>query len=56
MAKDRGVKIVVSTDSHSTGNLEFMRYGVQMARRGWLEKKDVFNTQTLAQVTKALQK
>jgi len=44
MAKDRGVKIVISTDSHSTGNLEFMRYGVQMARRGWLEKKDVLNT------------
>ncbi|MFY9583118.1 MAG: DNA polymerase/3'-5' exonuclease PolX [Candidatus Acidiferrales bacterium] len=44
MAKDRGVKIVISTDSHSTGNLEFIRYGVQMARRGWLEKKDALNT------------
>ncbi len=41
MAKDRGVKIVISTDAHSTTNLDFIRYGVQMARRGWLEKKDV---------------
>ena len=44
MAKDRGVKIVISTDAHSTRGLSAMRYGVQMARRGWLEKKDVINT------------
>ncbi len=44
MAKERGVKIVISTDAHSTRGLQAMRYGVQMARRGWLEKKDVINT------------
>lgn len=44
MAKDRGVKIVISTDSHSTRNLTFMKYGVQTARRGWLEKRNVINT------------
>jgi len=44
MAKDRGVKIVISTDAHATANLGFIRYGAQMARRGWLEKKDVLNT------------
>src|SRR6266705_3438329 len=44
MCKDRGVKVVISTDSHTTGNLSFIRYGVTMARRGWLEKKDVINT------------
>ncbi len=54
MAKDRGVKIVISTDAHSTGNLEFMRYGVQMARRGWLEKKDVLNTLPLEEFLAAL--
>src|SRR5712692_1839648 len=54
MAKDRGVKIVISTDSHSTGNLEFIRYGVQMARRGWLEKKDVLNTLPLNEFLAAL--
>ena len=44
MCKERGVKVVISTDSHSTGNLSFIRHGVTMARRGWLEKKDVVNT------------
>ncbi len=54
MAKDRGVKIVVSTDAHSTASLEFIRYGVQMARRGWLEKKDVLNTLPLEEFLGAL--
>src|SRR5881409_3875762 len=44
MCKERGVKVVISTDSHNTANLAFIRYGVTMARRGWLEKKDVINT------------
>ena len=44
MAKQRGVKIVISTDSHTTRNLLFMKYGVETARRGWIEKKDVINT------------
>jgi DNA polymerase (family 10) len=44
MAKERGVKIVISTDAHGTMGLQVMRYGVQMARRGWIEKKDVINT------------
>jgi len=44
MAKERGVKVVISTDAHSTTHLNFMRYGVTTARRGWLEKRDVLNT------------
>jgi DNA polymerase (family 10) len=44
MCKERGVKVVISTDSHMAANLSFIRYGVVMARRGWLEKKDVINT------------
>jgi len=44
MCKERGVKVVISTDSHNAGNLKLIRYGVRMARRGWLEKKDVINT------------
>jgi DNA polymerase (family 10) len=43
MARERGVRIVISTDSHSTRHLPLMRYGVVVARRGWLEKKDVLN-------------
>lgn len=44
MARDRGVKIVISTDAHTTAHLPYIKYGVKMARRGWLEKKDVLNT------------
>jgi DNA polymerase (family 10) len=44
MAKDRGLKVAISTDAHSTGELGFMRYGVYQARRGWLEPEDVLNT------------
>ncbi|HTV59825.1 MAG TPA: DNA polymerase/3'-5' exonuclease PolX [Verrucomicrobiae bacterium] len=44
MARDRGVKIVISTDSHTAANLKFMKYGVLTARRGWVEKSDVMNT------------
>jgi DNA polymerase (family X) len=54
-AKALGVQLVINPDAHSTGELELLRYGVDVARRGWLEKKDVFNTKTLAQVTKVLQ-
>jgi DNA polymerase (family 10) len=44
MCKDRGVKVVISTDSHSTSHLAFIRYGVTTARRGWLTKAEVLNT------------
>ncbi len=48
MCKEKGVKVVISTDSHTTTNLAFIRYGVTVARRGWLEKKDVINTLPVA--------
>src|SRR6267142_2307516 len=54
MCKERGVKVVISTDSHSTGNLSFIQYGVTMARRGWLEKHDVINTLPTAEFLGAL--
>jgi DNA polymerase (family 10) len=54
MAKQRGVKIVISTDSHATRNLQFMKYGVETARRGWIEKKDVINTLPLKEFLAAL--
>jgi DNA polymerase (family 10) len=44
MCRDKGVKVVISTDAHHTEHLAFIRYGVTMARRGWLEKKNVINT------------
>ncbi len=54
MAKDRGVRVVISTDAHSTRGLGAMRYGVGMARRGWLEKRDVINTLPLEKFLGAL--
>lgn len=54
MCKERGVKVVISTDAHNTANLSFMRYGVTMARRGWLEKKNVINTLPTAEFLAAL--
>jgi DNA polymerase (family 10) len=54
MAKDRGVRVVISTDAHSIKNLELMRYGVQTARRGWIEKKDVLNALPLEQMLAVL--
>ena len=54
MAKERGLKLVISSDAHSTGQLQFLRYGIAQARRGWLEKKDVLNTLDLKKLLKAL--
>jgi DNA polymerase (family 10) len=53
-AKALGVQLVINPDAHNTGDLAYTSYGVSVARRGWLEKKDVFNTNTAAQVAKAL--
>jgi DNA polymerase (family 10) len=44
LARERGIKIVISTDAHRPEHLGLMRYGVITARRGWLEKQDVLNT------------
>jgi DNA polymerase (family 10) len=46
-ARDRGVKIVISTDSHAKGGFRLMKWGVQVARRAWLTKEDVLNTRTV---------
>ncbi len=42
-ARDAGVKFAISTDSHSVGHLDFLRYGIGMAQRGWLRAQDVIN-------------
>ena len=54
MCKQRGVKVVISTDSHSAANLSYIRHGVTVARRGWLETKDVINTLPTDQFLAAL--
>lgn len=47
-AKDRGIPIVISTDSHSTQGFDVLQYGIFQARRAGLEAKDVANTRSLA--------
>jgi len=53
-AKEAGVRFVISTDAHSPDNFENLRFGINVARRGWLEKKDVLNTKTITQLGKEL--
>jgi DNA polymerase (family 10) len=49
-----GIKISINTDAHATEQLKFMRYAVDQARRGWLEKRHVLNTMTWPQLEKWL--
>ncbi len=53
MAKDMGVKMAIGTDSHALDHMRFLRFGTAMARRGWLEKKDILNTYDLREIEKA---
>ena len=55
-ARDRGVKMVISTDAHGVGGLRLMRWGVQVARRAWLTKEDVLNTRDVDEFRKALRR
>jgi DNA polymerase (family 10) len=47
LAREKGVTIVISTDSHSRGGFRLMRWGVTVARRAWLTPADVLNTRTV---------
>ena len=55
-AKAAGVKLVISTDAHSTQGLDVMRCGILQARRAGLEANDVANTRTLAQLRKLMKR
>jgi len=56
MAKELGLRLAVSTDAHSAGGLDTMRFGVDQARRGWLEPADVVNTRSLRSLRKLLRR
>jgi len=56
MARDMDLKVAVSTDAHSLADLDFVRFGIYQARRGWLEAKDVLNTRSWKQLKKMLQR
>jgi DNA polymerase (family 10) len=52
-ARALGVPLVINPDAHGTDDIALFRYGVDVARRGWLSKDDVFNTRSAAEVAKA---
>jgi DNA polymerase (family 10) len=53
-AKALGIPIVINPDAHSPAELAYYQFGVNVARRGWLTRDDVFNTRSLAEVMKEL--
>ena len=55
-AKKQGARFVLSTDSHQPGNLPFMRYAVDLARRAGLEAGDILNTRPLTEFRSGLKR
>jgi len=49
-ARELGAKLIIGTDSHSPEQLDFMRFGVGLARRGWCRAGDIINTWPLEEV------
>ena len=56
LARDRGVRIVVSSDAHSRHALGALRWGVIVARRAWLEPADVLNTRSFEELRASLRR
>jgi DNA polymerase (family X) len=50
LAKEAGVRVAISTDTHVAAHLSNIRNGVWVARRGWLERGDVINTRPLEEL------
>lgn len=55
-ARDRGVKIVISTDSHAKGGFQVLKWGVQVARRAWLTTHDVLNARPVEEFRRGLRR
>jgi DNA polymerase (family 10) len=55
-ARGYGLRFSIDTDAHRTSNLGLTRYGIGMAKRGWLTKGDVVNTMELKDVLKLFRK
>jgi len=53
-AMERGVMMSIGTDAHALNQLDFLSMGVSVARRGWLEAKDVANTLSLKELLRAV--
>lgn len=53
-AREARAKLVINSDAHDASQLEVMRYGINVARRAWLERKDVLNALSLKDLLAAL--
>lgn len=51
-AVKKGVKLVVNSDAHAGGEMEVIRFGVAVARKGWAQKSDILNTLSYNQFIK----
>ncbi|MCX6718177.1 MAG: DNA polymerase/3'-5' exonuclease PolX [Candidatus Staskawiczbacteria bacterium] len=51
-AKEAGIKMIINTDAHQKEQLNFMEYGIAQARRGWSEKEDIINTNSVEKLLK----
>ena len=56
MARDMGVLLSVNSDAHSTSMFDYLSYGIDTARRGWLAADDVINTFSLNRLRRVLEK
>jgi DNA polymerase (family 10) len=56
LARERGARLVISTDAHSVAALGNLRWGVSMARRAWLQPDDVLNTRDVEGVRTLLRR
>jgi len=50
-ARDKGVLCSINPDAHNTEQLQFLHFGVRLARKGWLRREDVINTFSLEKIT-----
>ncbi|MBN2156623.1 MAG: DNA polymerase/3'-5' exonuclease PolX [Candidatus Lokiarchaeota archaeon] len=55
-SKEYKVKIAINTDAHTRGQLRYMKYGINQARRGWIESQDVINSWDIAKLKQFLRK
>ena len=55
-AREMGVRFTIGTDAHSPHDLDYLPFGVAVARRGWLGKKDILNTRTARQLRREIVK
>ena len=56
MAREMNVRVAVSTDAHSSHELEYMRLGIDQARRGWLGPRDIINTRNVEDLRQILKR